>query len=152
MEELIQRDIMSAMKDKDEVKLAALRAVKTAIMQIKTSSTFKGDRESVLPDVDVIKVMQKLVKEREESAEIYLNANRKELADNELNEANVIKTYLPKPLSNDEVESMVKEAIEETNASSMKDMGKVIALVNSKANGRTDGKTISVIVKKILSV
>lgn len=152
MEELIQRDIMSAMKDKDEVKLAALRAVKTAIMQIKTSSTFKGDRESVLPDVDVIKVMQKLVKEREESAEIYLNANRKELADNELNEANIIKGYLPKPLSNDEVESMVKEAIEETNATSMKDMGKVIALVNSKANGRTDGKTISVIVKKILSV
>jgi uncharacterized protein YqeY len=152
MEELIQRDIMSAMKEKDEVKLAALRAVKTAIMQTKTSSTFKGDRGSVLPDGDVVKIMQKLVKEREESAEIYANANRKELADNEINEANIIKAYLPKPLSNDEVESMVKEAIEETNAASMKDMGKVIALVNSKANGRTDGKTISVIVKKILSV
>lgn len=152
MEELIQRAIMSAMKEKDEVKLAALRAVKTAIMQTKTSSTFKGDRDSVLPDGDVVKIMQKLVKEREESAEIYNSAGRNELAENEKNEANIIKAYLPKPLTNEEVETMVIDAIKEINATSMKDMGKVIALVNSKANGRTDGKTISIIVKKNLSI
>lgn len=152
MEELIQRDIMSAMKEKNEVKLAALRAVKTAIMQTKTSSTFKGDRGSVLPDSDVVKIMQKLVKEREESAEIYTSAGRNELAENEKNEANIIKAYLPKPLTNEEVETMVIDAIKEVNATSMRDMGKVIALVNSKANGRTDGKTISIIVKKNLSI
>lgn len=152
MEELIQRDIMSAMKEKNETKLTALRAVKTAITQTKTSSTFKGDRESVLPDADVVKLMQKMVKEREEVAEIYTKNGRTELAEKEINEANIIKSYLPQPLTIEEVEALVADAIKETSASSMKDMGKVIALVNGKANGRTDGKTISTIVKKILSV
>ena len=152
MEELIQRDIMSAMKEKNETKLTALRAVKTAIMQTKTSSTFKGDRESVLPDADVVKLMQKMVKEREEVAEIYTKNGRTELAEKEINEANIIKSYLPQPLTIEEVEALVTDAIKETGASSMKDMGKVIVSVNGKANGRTDGKTISTIVKKILSV
>lgn len=148
MEELIQRDIMSAMKEKNETKLTALRAVKTAIMQTKTSSTFKGDRDSVLPDADVIKLMQKMVKEREEVAEIYTKNGRSELAEKEINEANIIKSYLPQPLTIEEVEALVTDAIKETGASSMKDMGKVISVVNAKANGRTDGKTISTIVKK----
>ena len=152
MEELIQRDIMSAMKEKNETKLTALRAVKTAIMQTKTSSTFKGDRESVLPDADVVKLMQKMVKEREEVAEIYTKNGRSELAEKEINEANIIKSYLPQPLTIEEVEALVTDAIKETGASSMKDMGKVISVVNAKANGRTDGKTISTIVKKILSM
>lgn len=152
MEELIQRDIMSAMKEKNETKLTALRAVKTAIMQTKTSSTFKGDRDSVLPDADVIKLMQKMVKEREEVAEIYTKNGRSELAEKEINEANIIKSYLPQPLTIEEVEALVTDAIKETGASSMKDMGKVIASVNGKANGRTDGKTISAIVKKMLSI
>ena len=152
MEELIQRDIMSAMKEKNETKLTALRAVKTAIMQTKTSSTFKGDRDSVLPDADVIKLMQKMVKEREEVAEIYTKNGRSELAEKEINEANIIKSYLPQPLTIEEVEALVTDAIKETGASSMKDMGKVISVVNAKANGRTDGKTISSIVKKLLSI
>lgn len=143
---------MSAMKEKNETKLTALRAVKTAIMQTKTSSTFKGDRDSVLPDADVVKLMQKMVKEREEAAEIYTKNGRNELAEKEINEANIIKSYLPQPLTIEEVEVLVTDAIKETGASSMKDMGKVISVVNAKANGRTDGKTISTIVKKMLSV
>ena len=81
MEERIQKDIMSAMKEKDEVRLAALRAVKTAIMQTKTSPNFKGDRDANLPDADVLKITQKLAKEREESFNIYTDAGRKDLAD-----------------------------------------------------------------------
>ena len=81
MEERIQKDIMSAMKEKDEVRLTALRAVKTAIMQTKTSPNFKGDRDANLPDADVLKIMQKLAKEREESFNIYISAGRNDLAD-----------------------------------------------------------------------
>ena len=86
MEERIQKDIMSAMKEKDEVRLTALRAVKTAIMQTKTSPNFKGDRDANLPDADVLKIMQKLVKEREDAAKIYADANRPELAEKEMSE------------------------------------------------------------------
>lgn len=151
MENRIQKDIVSAMKSKDEVTLMALRGVKTAIMQHKTSPNFKGNRSENLNDADVIKIMQKLVKERKESAEVYKNAGRNELYEKEISEANVIELYLPKQLSEEEVTVLVKDAIEEVGATSMKDMGKVIASVNAKANGCTDGKTISNIVKKILA-
>ena len=151
MENRLQKDIATAMKAKDEVTLMALRGVKTAIMQYKTSSNFKGNRDENLPDGDVIKIMQKMVKERKETADVYKNAGRLELANKELSEANVIESYLPKQLTEDEVENMVKEAIAEVNATSIRDMGKVISTVNSKANGRTDGKTISNIVKRILA-
>jgi hypothetical protein len=86
MEKKIQNDIMNAMREKDEIKLTALRAVKTSIMQTKTSPTFKGDRDSVLPDSDVLKIIQKLVKEREDSAKIYIDAKRQELADKEISQ------------------------------------------------------------------
>jgi uncharacterized protein YqeY len=151
MEERIQRDIMVAMKEKNDVKLASLRAVKTAIMQTKTSPSFKCDRDGVLPDSDVLKIMQKLVKEREDAAKIYADANRPELAEKEMTEANIIKTYLPKQLSIDEVTVIVKEVIAEVGASTMKDMGKVIGLVNQRVNGQSDGKTISGVVKTLLS-
>ena len=151
MENRLQKDIATAMKAKDEVTLMVLRGVKTAIMQYKTSSNFKGNRDENLPDGDVIKIMQKMVKERKETADVYKNAGRLELANKELSEANVIEGYLPKPLTENEVEVMVREAITEVNATSIKDMSKVITSVNSKANGRTDGKTISTIVKRILA-
>lgn len=151
MEERIQRDIMVAMREKDDVKLTALRAVKTAIMQTKKSPLFNGDRNSVLPDSDVLKIMQKLVKEREDTAKIYADANRPELAKNEIAEANIIKTYLPKQLSIDEVTVIVKEVISETGAITMKDMGKVMSAVNQRVAGKSDGKTISGIVKSLLS-
>lgn len=150
MENRIQKDIANAMKAKDETTLMVLRDVKTAIMQYKTSSNFKGNRDENLSDNDIIKIMQKMVKERKETADVYRNAGRLELANKELSEANIIEGYLPKQLTENEVEVMVREAITEVNATSIKDMGKVIASVNSKANGRTDGKTISAIVKQIL--
>lgn len=150
MEERIQRDIMVAMKEKNEVKLTSLRSVKTAIMQAKTSSTFKGDRDSVLPDSDVLKIIQKLVKEREDTAQIYMDANRPELANKELSEAAVLKTYLPKQLSVEEVTAIVESVIAEVGATSMKDMGKVMGLVNQRVKGQSDGKTISTIVKTLL--
>ena len=151
MEVKIQKDIAVAMKAKDETALMALRSVKTAIMQYKTSPNFKGKRDENLTDSDVIKIMQKMVKERKETAEVYKNAGRVELAEKELSEASIIEAYLPKQLTEAEVEELVKAAISEVGATSMKDMGKVIASVNIKANGCTDGKTISNIVKKILS-
>lgn len=151
MEKKIQSDIMNAMKSKDEITLKTLRGVKTAIMQYKTSSTFKGDRDALLPDGEVIKIMQKLAKERKETAEVYKNAGRIELAEQELAEANIIEQYLPKAMSESEVEELVKASIAELGATSMKEMGLVIKDVNTKANGRTDGKTISTIVKRLLS-
>lgn len=151
MEKKIQNDIMNAMKSKDEITLKTLRGVKTAIMQYKTSSTFKGDRDALLPDGEVIKIMQKLAKERKETAEVYKNAGRTELSEQELAEANIIEQYLPKAMSESEVEELVKASIAELGATSMKEMGLVIKDVNVKANGRTDGKTISTIVKRLLS-
>lgn len=151
MEKKIQNDIMDAMREKNEIKLTALRAVKTSIMQTKTSPTFKGDRDSVLPDSDVLKIIQKLVKEREDSAKIYIDANRQELADKEIAEAVILKTYLPRQLSIEEVTEIVKNVIKELGATSMKDMGKVIGLVNTRTSGQSDGKTISGIVKTFLS-
>ena len=151
MENRIQTDIMLAMKAKDDVVLSTLRGVKTAIMQYKTSSNFKGDRDSNLPDSEVIKIMQKLAKERRETAEVYKNAGREELANKELAEADVIEKYLPKAMTEAEVEELVKVAITEVGATSMKEMGLVIKNVNAKANGRTDGKTISSIVKRLLA-
>ena len=151
MENRIQTDIMLAMKAKDDVVLTTLRGVKTAIMQYKTSSNFKGDRDSNLPDSEVIKIMQKLAKERRETAEVYKNAGREELANKELAEADVIEKYLPKAMTEAEVEELVRAAITEVGATSMKEMGLVIKNVNAKANGRTDGKTISSIVKRLLA-
>ena len=151
MEERIQRDIMSAMKDKDEVRLGALRAVKTAIMQTKTSPNFTGDREAPLSDSDVIKIMQKLAKERKESFDIYVTAGRNDLADKEHKEMLIIQEYLPKPLNEDELRALISEVIAEVGASSIKDMGKVIGTTTQKANGRADGKTISTLVKKMLA-
>ena len=119
MENRIQKDIATAMKAKDEVTLMALRGVKTAIMQYKTSPNFKGNRDENLSDTDIIKIMQKMVKERKETADVYKNAGRLELANKELSEANVIEGYLPKQLTENEVEVMVREAIAEVNATSI---------------------------------
>ena len=151
LEKTIQVDIMSAIKTKDEVRLTTLRGVKTAIMQFKTSSNFKGDRDAELSDTDLIKLMQKMSKERRETAKVYIDAGRVELANKENAEADIIDTYLPQPLSEDEIKAFVVEAMEAVGATSMKDIGKVIAYVNTKASGRADGKTVSMMVKNLLS-
>lgn len=147
LEQQIQEDIKAAMKAKDSVAMNAVRAVKGEILLFKTAEG--GSRE--VTDEDVLKMIRKLVKQRRESAEQYVAAGRKELADNELAEAAVIEKYLPKQLSEAEVEARVKEIIAALGATSLKEMGKVMGAANAALAGQADGKTISGIVRKLLS-
>lgn len=137
---------MEAMKTHDTVRLNAVRAIKSEILLAKTSST-----EHELEDSGVMKLIQKLVKQRKESAEMYAQAGRQELADNELAEAKFMESYLPKALSEDEVRNMLKQIIAEVGASSPKDMGKVMGAATKRLAGQADGRTISTIVKELLS-
>jgi uncharacterized protein YqeY len=146
LEQQIQKDIMEAMKTHDTVRLNAVRAIKSEILLAKTSST-----EHELEDSDVMKLIQKLVKQRKESAEMYVQAGRQELADNELAEAKFMESYLPKALSEDEVRNILKQIIAEAGASSPKDMGKVMGAATKRLAGQADGRTISTIVKELLS-
>ena len=142
----IDIDIKFAMKSKDALSLESLRAVKSSILLFKTKSGSSID----LSDQDEIKILQKLVKQRKDSAEIYKNQNRLELCDIELNQARIIESYLPKQLSLSELSIIIDKIIIKLNASSMKDMGKVMGLASKELSGKSDGKTISEIVKKKL--
>lgn len=137
----------TAMKAKDTQALQALRSVKSAILLAQTENGAKED----LTEEAELKLLQKLVKQRKDSAAIYLKESREDLAEPELAEAAVIEQFLPEQLSEADVEKMIDEAIVQTGASSMGDMGKVMGIVSGKAAGRADGKTISTIVKKKLS-
>ena len=143
----IQEDIKAAMKAKDTVALNATRAVKGEILLFKTAEG--GSKE--VSDADVLKMIQKLVKQRKEAAEQYTAAGRQELADNELAEAAVMEHYLPKPLTQEEIEAKVKAVIAEVGATSMKDMGKVMGAASKALAGQADGKTISAAVKALLA-
>ena len=148
----LQNDIMAAMKtamkEKDQVALEALRAVKSAILLAKTSS---GSSEE-LTEEEELKILQKLVKQRKDSAAIYLEQNRKDLALPEIDQAEVINQFLPEALSEEEIEKVVVMTIDEVGAEGMKDMGKVMGIVNKELAGRADGKTLSTIVKvKLMS-
>lgn len=136
-----------AMKEKNQEALQALRSVKSAILLAQTESGAKED----LSEEAELKLLQKLVKQRKDSAAIYKEQGREDLAAPELAEAEVISQFLPEQLTEDEVAVLVDEAIGQTGASSMADMGKVMGMVNGKAAGRADGKTISMIVKQRLS-
>ena len=142
----IDIDIKFAMKSKDALSLESLRAVKSSILLFKTKSGSSID----LSDQDEIKILQKLVKQRKDSAEIYKNQNRLELCDIELNQARIIESYLPKQLSLSELSIIIDKIIIKLNASSMKDMGKVMGLASKELSGKSDGKTISEIVRKKL--
>lgn len=146
LETQIQRDIMEAMKAKDTVRLNAVRSIKSGILLAKTAEG--GNHE--LTDADIIKIIQKLAKQRKEAAEQYVAAGRKELADNELAEAEVLNTYLPKMLSEAEVEEKLKEIIAEIGATKPSDMGKVMGVATKRLAGLAEGRTISTIVKKLL--
>ncbi|MDQ1149987.1 GatB/YqeY domain-containing protein [Sphingobacterium zeae] len=143
----INQDIKAAMIAKDTAKLRGLRAIKAAILLAKTE---KGHAEDLTEEAE-IKVLQKLVKQRRESAEIYKSQNREDLYEIEVEEEKVIEAYLPKQLSKTEVETIVKAIIAETGASSIKDMGKVMGATNQKLAGQADGKTISEVVKNLLA-
>jgi uncharacterized protein YqeY len=147
LEEKINQDIKAAMIAKDANKLRGLRAVKAAILLAKTE---KGHSEELTEETE-IKVLQKLVKQRKESAEIYKNQNREDLYAVEVEEQEVIEAYLPQQLSREEVEAIIKDIISTTGASSVKDMGKVMTAANQQLAGKADGRTISELVKSLLA-
>jgi hypothetical protein len=146
LEQQIQKDIMEAMKAHDNVRLNAVRGIKSEILLAKTAGAVHE-----LSDADVLKIIQKLVKQRKESAELYTQGNRPELAENELAEARFMEAYLPKALSEEEVRTILKDLVAEVGATGPKDMGKVMGAATKKLAGQADGRLISTIVKEILS-
>ena len=147
LETKIQEQLSLAIKERDSVKMSALRSVKTAIMEVRTSVNGKKD----LDDSDIIKIIQKSAKQREESAKIYKENSRDDLYNNEIAELDVLKSFLPKMLSAEETERVVHSVIETVGASSMKDMGKVMSEINAKYAGQVDRGEVSKLVKAILS-
>ncbi len=142
----IDSEIKKAMLAKDQVKLRGLRAIKAALLLAKTE---KGAAEDLTEEAE-IKILQKLVKQRKESAEIYQSQGRQDLYAVEKEEMDVINTFLPQQLTDAEVEAVVKQIILETGAQSVKEMGKVMGLANAQLAGRADGKRIGELVKALL--
>ena len=146
LEEKIQQDIKAAMLAKEREKLESLRAIKAAILLAKTAD----GSESVADDA-LVKIIQKLVKQRKETAVIYKEQNRPELAEKELMEASYMEVYLPKQLSEEELTAEIKKIIAEVGATSAKEMGKVMGVASKALAGKSDGRAISTIVKSLLS-
>jgi uncharacterized protein len=142
----INNDIKAAMLAQDREKLEALRAVKAALLLEKTREGTTGE----IPESIEMSLLQRLVKQRKESALIYQGQNRQDLADAELAQVAIIEKYLPKPMSVDEITQRVQFFILQTGATSIKDMGKVMALASVELAGKADNKTVSEIVKKLL--
>ena len=147
LEQKIMSDLKTAMLAKDEKALRSLRAIKAAILLAKTSEGAGGE----LKEDDEIKLLQKLVKQRKDSLEIFQQQNRTDLAQKEQEEIEIIEKFLPKQLSADELKSEVAAIIIEVGASSPADMGKVMGAATKKLAGKADGKTISALVKELLS-
>jgi len=147
LEEKINNDIKAAMMAKEKIRLEALRAVKSAILIAKTE---KGHTETISADVEM-KLLQKQVKQRKESADIYKQQNRPELAEKELAEAAVIEEYLPKMLSEGELIAELKKIIDQVGAKAPSDMGKVMGVASKALAGKADGKLISEKVKALLA-
>ncbi|MFV0564946.1 MAG: GatB/YqeY domain-containing protein [Flavobacteriaceae bacterium] len=139
--------LKTAMKAKDQTALTALRAVKSAILLAQTESGAQAE----LVEEQELKMLQKLVKQRKDSAAIYMGQGREDLAAPELAEAEVISQFLPEALSEDEIAKVIRQVVAQTGAQGMKDMGKVMGLVSQKLAGQADGKTISTLVKQILN-
>ncbi|MEA3317116.1 MAG: GatB/YqeY domain-containing protein [Bacteroidota bacterium] len=143
----INSDIKTAMKAKEKKKLEGLRAIKTALLLLKTE---KGSSDEMSEDEE-IKLLQKLVKQRKESAQIYNEQGRDDLKAQELSEAEIIQEYLPKQMSAEELEKEIRAIVAELGATSMADMGKVMGMANKKLAGKADGKSIANKVKELLS-
>lgn len=146
LQDKINEEIKTAMRAKDTVSLESLRAVKSALLLLQTDS---GAKE--ITQDDEIKLLQRLVKQRKDSANIFTGQGRPDLAEPELQQAAVIEKFLPAQLSEEEVEAVVAKIIAETGASGMASMGKVMGQASAELAGKADGKTISTIVKKLLS-
>jgi uncharacterized protein YqeY len=145
MEQQIQQDIKAAMLAKEKTRLESLRAIKAAITLAKTA-----DGSESIADEAVVKIIQKLVKQRKETAEIYKQQNREELAAQELAEAAAMEVYLPKQLSEEELEAELRKIIAQVGATGPQDMGKVMGTATKALAGKAEGKAISALVKKLL--
>lgn len=143
----ISNDIKTAMLARDKQRLEALRGIKKEFIEAKTAKGADGE----LSDDTAMKILVKMAKQRRESAQIYSEQNRPDLAEPELAEAAVIESYLPKPLSDAELEAAIKAIIAETGAASIKEMGKVMGIASKKLAGKADGKAISEKVKALLA-
>ncbi len=141
----INNDIKVAMKAKEREKLAALRAIKSELLLVKTS----GNDD--FSDEDAIKLLQKMVKQRKQSADIFKEQGRNDLYEKEITEASFITPYLPAQMDESQIEAAIKKIIADTGASSIKDMGKVMGMANKQMQGKAEGKKIAEIVKKLLN-
>lgn len=147
LQEKVMEAMKVAMKAKDTQSLEALRAVKSALLLAQTETASKSE----LTDEEELRLLQKQVKQRKDSAAIFTEQGREDLAEPELAQAKVIEQFLPKPLSQEEIVKVVDQIISESGAVSMADMGKVMGLAMAKLAGRADGKTISAVVKERLA-
>jgi len=145
--EKVSNDIKEAMKAKDKVRLETLRNIKKFFLEAKTAP----GANDTLVDADALKIIQKLVKQGKDSAEIYKGQGRMDLADTELSQVQVMEAYLPQPLSQEELEIKIKEIIAKAGASSMKDMGKIMGIASKELAGKAEGRAISDMVKKLLA-
>lgn len=143
----ISEDIKAAMKARDKVRLETLRNIKKVFLEAKTAP----GANDTLADVDALKIISKLAKQGKETATTYTQAGRQDLADAELAQVEVLESYLPKQLSQEEIEAEVKKIIAEVGATSMKEMGKVMGSASKQLAGKADGRVISEIVKKLLA-
>jgi hypothetical protein len=146
LEEKITEDLKTAMRAKDEVALRGIRAIKSAILLAKTDGSHQA-----IDEAREVQMLQKLVKTRQESLDIYTKNNREELAQKEREEIEIIKRYLPAMIEGAELEAILKQIIADTGATSAKDMGKVMGAANKQLAGKADGRAISEIVKSLLS-
>ena len=147
LEQRIMPELKAAMLAKDEKTMRSLRAIKAAIIVAKTAEGAGGE----LKEEDEIKLLQKLIKQRKDSLDIFTQQNRNDLAVKEQEEIEVIEKFLPKQLSQDELREEIRKIIAESGAATPAEMGKVIGLANKQLAGRADGKTISLVVKELLS-
>ena len=146
LKDQINSDIKDAMRAKDQAALRALRSVKSAVLLAETDGS---GRE--VDDSSVLKIIQKLVKQRKESLELFENENRSDLAEKEKEELEVLEKYLPKAMDKEELHQFLENLVDELNADSMKDMGRVMSEAQSRLAGRADGKEISAIVRNLLA-
>lgn len=147
LEQTISKEIMAAMKAKDAVRLAALRNIKKYVIEAKTASA--GIDE--LADADVVKIISKLAKQGADSAAIYTQQNRADLAEEEMTQVRVMQEFLPRPLTAEELAEAVKTIIADLGATSMKDMGRVMGEASKRLAGKADGKDISAKVRELLA-
>ncbi len=143
----ISEDIKAAMKARDKVRLETLRNIKKVFLEAKTAP----GANDTLADADALKIIAKLAKQGKETAKTYSDAGRQDLADAELAQVEVLESYLPKQLSQEEIEAEVKRIIAEVGATNMKEMGKVMGSASKQLAGKADGRVISEIVKKLLA-